>query len=823
MKHSDGILDLSEKIEAACQKIAPLWPLKNFVAVNPYFGLRDQPFEKAGKTLLKLRGTGLFMDRGYYLEQIKKDQINDHDLEKALSERGIGSGVETFKSQLKTMPEKNIKPIPLFSDILSEHDRQDWSGFITERISHYCASYFDEGQALWKNPFRNQSLYNGWLAFSRIDKSPWVMGLPETRKWVEKLPDNPDDCIAWALGELELPLEAIDLYLHKAILSISGWAAWARYLDWQAQLKQEQGHSAKALLAMRVTWDALLFIMKKSPEISLKWKNATDYFLAEAPLPDQPVESVLHKALELGYQKRLVDAIRTRASYDEKEMRPDLQAIFCIDVRSEIFRRALEQVAPSAETLGFAGFFGMLVEYLPFGANNAKNHLPILFNPTYRIREVPEGATEKELQNLYNKRQLRAGASDIWKTFKTSAASCFSFVESVGMLSAAKLVGNTMGWSRPVVHPNQKGLKPKELERMIPTFAELPELSKTETDLEAGIPEPQRANVAEFILKNMGLVRNFAPIVLLVGHGSSTLNNPQATGLDCGACAGQTGEVSARVAAALLNDPETRKRLASDKGIVIPDDTFFIPALHDTTTDNVALFDIQSLPTSLGESLFRLETWLFQAGQISRLERAGLLGITDLSPEKISDNLKRRANDWSEVRPEWGLAGNAAFIAAPRSRTVGIKLSGRAFLHNYTWQDDQDFKTLELIMSAPMVVANWINMQYYGSMVDNRLFGSGNKVLHNVVGGSIGVLEGNAGDLRTGLAMQSLHNGREWIHEPIRLHVVIEAPQSPIDEVIQKHTLVRELIENEWLYFFNMDSDGKIHQRLSNGKWLEIN
>ncbi|BAM06488.1 YbcC family protein [Leptospirillum ferrooxidans] len=822
MKTASEYLDLSEKIEAACQKIAPLWPLKNFVAVNPYFGLRDQPFEKAGKTLLKLTGTGLFMDREYYLEQMKKGQISNQDLEMALSERGIHSGAETFKLQMEKGSTKNIKPASLFSDILSEHDHQDWSGFITERISHYCASYFDEGQALWKNPFRNQSLYNGWVAFSKIDKSPWAMGLSETRKWVEKLPDNPDDCISWAIQELELPFEAIDLYLHKAILSISGWAAWARYLDWQAQLKQEQNHSAKDLLAVRVSWDALLFIMKKSPEISLKWKHAADHFLTQSPLPEQPIESVLHRALEFGYQKRLINAIRTSLNSDVKEIRPDLQAIFCIDVRSEIFRRALEQVAPSAETLGFAGFFGMLVEYLPFGATKSKNHLPILFAPTYRIREIPEGASKTELEELFNKRHLRVGASDIWKTFKTSAASCFSFVESVGMLSAAKLIGNTMGWSRPVAHPNLKGLKTKELQRMSPALGKGPELSATGKELESGIPEHERANVAEFILKNMGLVRNFSPIVLLVGHGSSTLNNPQATGLDCGACAGQTGEVSARVAAALLNDPDTRKQLASDKGIVIPDDTFFIPALHDTTTDNVTLFDIQSLPTSLGESLARLETWLFQAGQISRIERAGLLGIKELSPEKITDNLRRRANDWSEVRPEWGLAGNAAFIAAPRSRTVGINLSGRAFLHNYTWQNDPEFKTLELIMSAPMVVANWINMQYFGSMVDNRLYGSGNKVLHNVVGGSIGVLEGNAGDLRTGLAMQSLHNGREWIHEPIRLHVVIEAPQSPIEEVIKKHTLVRELIENEWLYFFNMDSDGRLHQRISNGTWLEI-
>jgi len=820
MKRPEEQYDLNQKIAATCQKVAPLWPLKNFVAVNPYFGLMDQPFGKAGNTLRKLTGTGLFMPMEYYMEQMKKGQITDENLAMALSELRLDDNVRKFKRQIENRAPGQITPVPLLSDILSELDQQDWSGFITERISHYCASYFDEGQALWKSPFRKQPLYNGWIAFSMFDKSPWLAGLGKITEWIEKLPDNPEDCIAWALEELDVPIAATDLYLHKSILSISGWASWARYLGWQAQLKKEQDESLSSLLAIRVVWDALAYKTKKSPELSIRWKIAMERFLPGSPVPDQPLEAVLHKALELSYRKHLTDAIRSAPSPLGKEERADLQAIFCIDVRSEVFRRGLEQVAPSVETLGFAGFFGVLIEYLPFAANKAKNHLPILFSPTYRIREIPEGASEKELEKLSNRRHLRSGTSDIWKTFKTSAASCFSFVESVGLFSAAKLVLNTMGWSRPVSHPTQKGLKDNEFKRLSPLLGKGPELS--ESDLETGIPESDRAKVAEFVLRNMGLTQNFSPIVLLVGHGSTTSNNPQATGLDCGACAGQTGEVSARIASALLNDPHTRQKLAIEHSIVIPDDTFFIPALHDTTTDDVMLFDTKILPASRKEDLIRLQDWLYQAGQLSRLERAAFLGIKDCSPDRISEDLRRRSKDWSEVRPEWGLAGNAAFIAAPRKRTAGIGLAGRAFLHNYTWRDDNNFKTLELIMSAPMIVANWINMQYYGSMVDNQLFGSGNKVLHNVVGGSIGVLEGNGGDLRTGLAMQSLHNGVEWIHEPIRLHVIIEAPKAPIDKVIQNHSVVRDLIQNEWLYFFSMDDDGKIHQKLSDGHWLQI-
>jgi uncharacterized protein YbcC (UPF0753/DUF2309 family) len=201
------------------------------------------------------------------------------------------------------------------------------------------------------------------------------------------------------------------------------------------------------------------------------------------------------------------------------------------------------------------------------------------------------------------------------------------------------------------------------------------------------------------------------------------------------------------------------------------------------------------------------------------MERAALLGTAGLPDRAVEADVRRRSRDWSQVRPEWALANNAAFIAAPRSRTAGIDLGGRAFLHEYNWDKDSGFQILELIMTAPMVVANWINMQYYGSVVDNRRFGSGNKVLHNVVGGAIGVLEGNSGDLRVGLSMQSLHNGKRWMHEPLRLSVFIEAPQDAMDDIIVRHDLVRQLVDNGWLHLFRIGADEGVLRRLPGGGW----
>ncbi|HRJ74336.1 MAG TPA: Na-translocating system protein MpsB, partial [Terrimicrobiaceae bacterium] len=473
-----------------------------------------------------------------------------------------------------------------------------------------------------------------------------------------------------------------------------------------------------------------------------------------------------------------------------RAVRPAVQAVFCIDVRSEILRRGLEAASERIETLSFAGFFGMAIESIPFGQHSGTAQCPVLLTPKFRVRETLRHADARTVDAAWQRQRRGKRLAYSCNAFKTSAISCFSFVETAGLAFGPKLF-------RDAFIPSAA--------RPVPVRSCGPQLETSAAD-GTGISPGDRVQLALGALRHMGLTKNFARLVLLCGHGSETANNPYGAGLDCGACGGHAGDANARVAAAILNDPAVREALGC-QGILIPEDTWFLAGLHNTTTDEVSLFDTDDAPAEVQKEIAELRGWLVTAAASARRERATLLGIDGNSPD-LDRKIRFRSRDWAEVRPEWGLAGNAAFIAAPRARTAGVRLGGRVFLHNYDHHADPGDSTLELILTAPMVVANWINLQYFGSTVNNGVFGSGSKVTHNVVG-TLGVCQGNGGDLQTGLPLQSVHDGEKWVHDPVRLHVLIEAPRERIAGVLARHENVLQLVNHGWLLLFAIEEDGQ--------------
>lgn len=788
-------------IDETCRKIAPVWPLDSFVAVNPYHGLIDQPFSAVGNYLSETTGEYLYMDRSWFADKIATGAINAADLTEAARQLKCDIDADTIKqaAQSDSTPKK---PLPLLALELNRRDAPPFLAFVTDQISGYLASHYDRGQALWHMPAEaEKNLYSAWRRYSLIDRSSGAAGLKGVRKNLLSAPENPEDALIWALAIIDLPKEQLADYLFATLKSIGGWASYCRYLLWQAELQGEQNHDLRDLMVIRLVWDALI-LMEMDEPVRYKWcKKMADWQQQRHcdTREESPIDDILLTAAEIAFRRQVASGLRSDRMEATTEA-PLVQAAFCIDVRSEVFRRHLESSMPNLETIGFAGFFGVPVEYCRLDETYARTHTPVLLRPGYRAQQM--GSTA-----IAERQHARLSRSATWKQFKLSAASCFTFVESAGLSYVPRLLADTLGWHRPSLPPDEAGLTDEERAQLHPALI----------GADGGaLSEQEKITLAEGMLRGLGLTERFATIILLVGHGSSTTNNPHRAGLDCGACAGQTGEISARVAASLLNEPAVRLGLAA-KGIHVPRDTRFIAALHDTTTDQVFLMGVPT--TDVDTSLLKTVTQAMeQAGDLTRLERLVSLE-TNIDRQAASRHVIHRGRDWSQVRPEWGLAGNAAFIAAPRWRTRGIDLNGRAFLHDYDWRKDPDFGVLTLIMTAPLVVASWINLQYYGSTVDNERLGCGNKVLHNVVGGLVGVLEGNSGDLRIGLSLQSLHNGETWQHEPLRLSAFIEAPAEELDRVIQAHPMLSHLIDNQWLHLCQIDEAGTVKRRFAAGDW----
>lgn len=798
---------LSAQIKQACRSIAPLWPLKHFVAVNPFLGYADRPFRETAEHLKQVHGDYPLPKTSWFLEQYAEGKIGRPQIEEAIARASnecrasfqnleVDLNYDSFilLSERPDAQSEVLFQLQPFSAYVDKREGTAWNHLIKQETAKWCAAHFDKGQSSWRSPWCDLSFFEAWKKSVSIDKSLNCSGISGTNKVLKSVPPEPLEAIAHAIDILKIPEARVADILERTLLELTGWSGYLRYLDRENELRDEESNYGLQLLAVLLTYEVILYQTFSSDKNRiLGWQRSLLEDLNDTGDTTIPIELatrlIWQESLEASIEEQFHLSINPKNKIQTG--RPELQAVFCIDVRSERLRRALESVMPKAQTVGFAGFFGIPAEHHLPGKPSTQALCPALLAPPVKSARSLNDLKCEDWKLLEVTQTTKIDRKRAWKGFRESASSCFTFVETIGLSYAYKIIKDAFALAGPTRKPSAES----------PHFAQA--MNATE-----------RVNLAESILKGISLTKNFATQILICGHGGESANNPYASSLDCGACGGHAGDVNARLAANLLNATDVRKGLPA-RGIEIPDDTRFIAGLHNTTTDEITLFDVDSEPTEA------LEKALAQAGNICLLQRA----TTSDTNEKIPSlsKLREKGRDWSQVRPEWGLAGNAAFIVAPRSWTQQSNLSGKAFLHEYDPGADPSGSLLNGILGGPLVVGSWINLQYYASATDNEIYGSGHKAIHNVVGG-IGVALGNEYDLRPGLPIQSVADGEKLMHTPSRLHACIAAEPETLDKILEQQPHLKDLVVNNWIHMISLGADGSQWlKRQKNGTWSRNN
>lgn len=811
---------LRRAVASACSGIMPAWPLDQAVAVNPHWRRIGLPIRRVAARLAVLGDFRVFPARDYIRREWDAGRISRADLDAALSGGAADeAGAVTAGHCIAALSAASrIRREPLLVDVLDDtvqkNKRWPWRAAIVFQMSQTCATYFDRHQADWRAS-GSPGLYGFWRESMVGDHGLSArLGLPGLMKQLHQLPMRAEDALRWALAELSLDESVWQDYFEALLLSINGWASWCAYIGWQKIPAGQDDARLSDLLACRLAWEALL--ARSMPPaarsaavaaLGVHWQDFQPRVAeAEAALI---VDERWQRALEISFQRGFAQALRTAVPSSDMQA-PDVQVVFCIDTRSERMRRALEAVWPGVQTRAFAGFFGIPIDYTPLGTDVHRPQLPGLAYPSIAVRDVvtaPGRAHVDEAETLRARaaRRTRLARLDQWLAAVRWSNATFSFVEVLGVGYLGKIARWIWPSTAPRVSADRLGLPVAVQDRCRPMVAGL--------DIDAQV------ELAAGVLHTMGLDDRLAPLVILCGHAGHSTNNAHASTLDCGACYGRPGEANARALAFLLNDAQVREGLRL-RGLSIPPHVVFMGALHNTTTDEVTGFDLDVLPPAAQARWKKMERAFARAGDRIRHERAPALWMdANLPPEALLASFRRRANDGSQTRPEWGLTRNAAFIIGPRDRSRGRVLS-RTYLHDYDARFDADGAVLEQLMMGPMLVTNWLSWQYHASTCDPLHYGSGNKVLHNVVDGHVGVFEGNGGDLRIGLPKQSLHDGDGWYHQPVRLTVVIDASARVIRDIIARHAVLAQLCDNGWMLLWRYEGDAL--QRYERGCWLPV-
>lgn len=851
----DSYCDINEWVKSASKVIVPLGPINQFAARSPWAGLEQQTFEQVARRLKDSRDVDIYPNNALLIDAYEKGEIDKQFLEEGMRKWLATQALDLSKNvaeqfcrnalaldqqpfhpsegqHLKKVAQElshyqsqipNNHTIHAYKQYVEQVGKGEFADELNLHIIKWCKLYLDESQAVWSMPHREKGFYQAWKMMV-----PYDPALSHSmRKQLQSLPEDAEHALVKGLIALEIPPSEAQDYFEAHLLSLPGWAGM---MLWRSQQSTKEEKLFLEYLAVRISLECALL----QPYLPLPKLKAEKQGLIESLLTrwmkwgDTPIEDwenlspeeikarlLLANRFDRFVRSRLwLEAWEKTYEVHIKEMmtspQPSIvqptmpvlaQFAFCIDVRSEPFRRQLEKIGPF-ETFGTAGFFGLPIETTKLGSTHSHDSLPVMFKPKHK---VIESSTDDDLKQYKQRENTIHSISHTFNKLKHNMLTNLLLPEISGPWLSLQTLARSFV-------PQKTGYTMRKLRkkwsRKPSTKLSLDHIHTLDSLLPVGFSEKEQVFYANQALRMMGLTEHFAPLVVICGHSSHSTNNPYSSALDCGACGGASSGFNARVLATLCNLPKVREALEK-VGIVIPKETVFVAAEHITTLDELRFIYVPELSEAAQRSLECVQTKLSKVCDEANAERIVQLPTLHSHYKNSKGEVQRLAEDWSEVRPEWGLARNAAFIIGERTLTAACNLEGRAFLHNYQWKNDDNGDILAKIIAGPAKVAQWINLQYYASTVAPHYYGSGNKTTQTITSG-IGVMQGNASDLLFGLPWQSvMQSDQEAYHEPLRLLVVIQAPRKYIERLMDRDSAFLQKVQNGWIRLASIDDEGR--------------
>lgn len=791
--HIESAFDIKSCLDTISHWLPTQGPIRDFIHHNTLHAYQDRPFHEGVRTASRMYGSHSYLSLSEFLKLYRQGQISESSL--AAAARGKASIDEL----------KHGSWIPRPAGIFENGLRARWTtkhsinmdNRVHPTLFRIASNYLDQGVASWRMPHSSETLYD---ALRKIVEESFLplppFSHPEARRLLRKTPEN---AIAEILKRFLGSEKHFERYLTETCLAHAGWSGMIRVIeDDPSRLVMRRSPNLVDFIALELIAEYVVayktlgagfapIATPDEPKLSIP---------ADEPLPPQSdterLQEIWQEAMERSYVEPLLERLARHKPLSPTGT-PFAQAFFCIDDRACSVRRHLEAVLPNVETFATAGFFGVDCNFQGISDSYAYKHCPVPVSPTRLIREIAVRPASAPNKTSWKERSLHLESAS--NTFLRG----WLITQTLGFWSAVKLAVSLF---RPSLEPA--------------TASSLRRLD-TESKLQIDYTFDEMADRIENVLKSTGAAKSgLSDLVVLIGHGASSVNNPYFAAYDCGACSGKPGSPNARAFAVMANNPTVR-RLLGERGLRIRENTWFVGGIHDTTRDELQYYDLDLLPEGLRKSFESFKAGLEQALEKNAQERCQMFEMVpkDIDTKRALAEVRRRSVAIFEPRPEFNHATNACAIVGRRALTRGLDLKRRAFLNSYDPSTDPEGSILSSILSAVVPVCGGISLEYYFSRVDVDRYGAGSKLPHNV-NGLIGVTNGVEGDLLTGLPTQMIE-----VHTPVRLNLIVEHEADVALAAAKKNASIFEWIENYWIRYFSISPSTKKIREFRDGKMVE--